>query len=339
MPTVRLSDAFIPEVFASYQTQDAPELTAFAGSGVIVSNELLSAAASSGGSDVTIPYWNDLDANTEPNISNDDPADEGDTMKIGSDTQEARVAYLNQGFSSMDLVAELAGSDPMQRIRSRVDTYWGRQFQRRLISTVVGVFNANVAQNAGDMVEDISSQTPGTVTAANMFSRSAFVEACFTLGDEQSVVNVVAVHSVIYKKMVDNDDIEFIPDSQGNMTIPTYLGKRVIVDDSMPTFGAGIDRKYLSVLFGSGAIGYGSGNPGLSEEVDRKPGAGNGSGQEILWTRRTWLMHPAGYRFNASGGSALAGLSASNAELRTAAKWSRRFERKNVPLAFLLSNG
>lgn len=339
MSTVRLIDAFIPEVFASYQTQDAPELTAFSGSGVIVSNQLLTSAASSGGSDVTIPFWNDLDATTEPNISNDDPADTGETLKIGSDIQIARVSYLNQGFSAMDLVAELAGSDPMQRIRSRVDAYWARQFQRRMISTVVGVFNANVAQDSGDMVEDISSQTPGTVVASNLFSRTAFVDACFTLGDAQSAVSVVAVHSVVYKKMIENDDIEFAPDSTGSLTIPTYLGKRVIVDDSMPTFGSGIDRKYLTVLFGSGAIGYGTGSPGMSEEVDRSPSAGNGSGQEVLWTRRTWLIHPAGYQFVAAGGGALSALSATNTELRVAAKWDRRFDRKKVPLAFLLSNG
>lgn len=339
MPTVRLSDAFIPEVFASYQVEDTPELQAFSQSGVIASDTLLSAAAASGGHDITVPFWKDLDANTEPNLSNDDPADEGDTMKLGSGTQTARNAYLNQGFSAMDLVSELAGSDPMRRIRSRVDTYWGRQLQRRVISTVVGVYLANVAQNAGDMVEDISSQTPGTVTGANLFSRAAFVEACFTLGDAQAAVLVVAVHSVVYKRMIDNDDIEFVADSQGRMSIPMYLGKRVIVDDSMPTFGTGIDRKYLTVLFGSAAIGYGTGNPLVSEEVDRKPGAGNGAGQEVLWTRRTWLLHPFGYQFIAAGGSALAALTATNTELRVAAKWSRQLQRKNVPLAFLLTNG
>src|SRR3546814_20735498 len=62
-------------------------------------------------------------------------------------------------------------------------------------------------------------------------------------------------------KMLKEDLINVIPDSQGKLTIPTYLQMRVIIDDGMPTFGTGVDRKYLCILFGQGAIGYGRGNP------------------------------------------------------------------------------
>jgi len=212
-----------------------------------------------------------------------------------------------------------------------------RSWQRRLIATYSGILADNIANDDGDMVADVSEALTADVTASSVFSRQAFTSAAFTLGDHVDDINVISVHSVVYKRMMDNDDIDFIPDSQGQMTIPTFLGKRVVVDDGMTfTPGDGTNAPtYTSILWGAGAVGYGMGNPKVPVEVERAERGGNGAGVETLWTRKTWLVHPFGFQT----GTAPAGPSYSVAELGQAATWDRVVDRKNVPVSFLITNG
>ena len=338
MSLVQLSDAIIPEVYTSYTAVDTPELTAFFMSGAVIRNPLIDQFANSGGKMIHIPFWNDIDPNVEPNYSSDDPAQLSTPGKINSGEQVSRIAYLNKSMSAADLVSELAGSDPMQRIRNRFGTYWVRQWQRRVLATAVGLWLENVANDSGDMVIDISIQDGNNAGAGNVFNRSAFVDAAFTMGDLADTVRAIAVHSIVYKRMTDNDDIEFIPDSKGQLTIPTYLGRTVIVDDGMPVIaGTTSGFRYVSILFGAAAVGYGEGNPRVPAEIFRHPDQGNGGGVETLYERKTWIVHPGGYKWNEA--TLDGGVSPALSDLRKPARWTRVVPRKNVPLAFLITNG
>lgn len=345
MATTRLADAVIPEVYADYQAENTPEKTAFFESGVVVRNEMLDAKANTGGQEIQVPFWRDLDSSVEPNASNDDPADMASPNKLGSGLQKARISYFNQGYSAADLVVELSGSDPMQRIRNRFGTYWQRQWQRRVIASAVGLLADNEANDDGDMVYD---------GAAALWSRQAFTSAVFTLGDAFGQLSAIAVHSLAYKQMVDADDIDFVKDSQGLLTIPTFMGQRVIVDDSMPATSAGDPATITTtaVLFGAGAFGYGEGSPMVPVEVERQARAGNGGGVETLWERKTWILHPFGYQFTGADITNRANLRGRTgadtsvdefspllADLRKAANWDRVVDRKNVPIAFLKIKG
>jgi hypothetical protein len=55
-----------------------------------------------------------------------------------------------------------------------------------------------------------------------------------------------------------------------------------------------------------------------------------------LYSRRADIVHPLGFEFTSAS---VAGQSATLAELATAANWNRVWERKNVPLCFLQTNG
>lgn len=345
MASVLLSDVIIPEVYMSYTAVDNPELTAFFESGVAVRNAVIDNAFTAGGTTVHMPFWKDLDPTIEPNYSTDAVTDVATPNKIVAGEMLARIANMNQGYSSADLVAELAGSNPMQRIRNRFGTYWTRQFQRRVIATCRGILADNVANDSSDMVDSVALETTVGQTSANMFSRTAFTGAAFTLGDHFDRIMAIAVHSIVYKRMVDNDDITFlrpsevdpnIPISAGG-NVPYFLGKRVIVDDSMPVVaGTTSGFKYISVLFGEGVIGYGENLPLVPVEVYRRPDQGNGGGIEQIWERKSWAVHPFGYKFTSSS---VAGQSPTLAELATAANWDRMVERKNIPLSFLITNG
>jgi len=340
-----LTDVIVPVVYESYQAVNSPELTAFSTSGVVARNPLIDNAFTAGGRDAHLPFWKDLDGTIEPNYSTDNPADVASPQKVVAGEMVARVANLNQGYSAADLVALLAGSNPMQRIRNRFGSYWARAFQRRIIAICRGLLNRNTTNDSGDMTFSVALETTAGVTAANLWSRANFTAAAFTMGDHFSDLQAIAVHSVVYKRMVDLDDITFERPSQVDPNIPMdiagnqpfFLGKRVIVDDTLPVIpGTTSGFKYVTIIFGSAAIGYGTNTPLVPVEVQRFANQGNGGGVEQLWERNSWVLHPYGHSFLSAS---VAGPTPTIAELQLAVNWQRVIERKNVPLAFLITNG
>lgn len=336
MATVQLSDIIDVKVFQDLPSVNSPEKTAFFESGVVTRNSLLDGIATAAGKTAELPFWKDIDATVAPNLSTDNPATLATPDKIVQGEQIARKAFLNKGLSAADLASELAmGSRAMDQIRARVDAYWLRQWQRRLIASCNGILADNVANNSGDMVINVAVEATASQTATTKFNRDTFTDAVYTMGDAADALRAIAVHSAVMKQMVKNDDIVYVPDSQGRLTIPTYMGLRVIVDDGLPVVaGTTSGFKYTSVIFGEGAFGYGDGAPVVPVEVQREANQGNGAGVETLWTRKTWILHPFGYQNTGTPAS----VSFSLAELAADAAWSRVVERKNVPISFLVTN-
>lgn len=335
MAEVRLSDVIVPEVFNPYVLQQTKELSAFVQSGVVVESGLLNQFLFGGGITTNVPSLNDI-PNDDAYISSDDPGVSSTPRKIGSSQEVAVRLSRNNSWSSMDLVAALAGTDPMMAIASRVAAYWVRQQQRCVLAILAGLIGDNIANDAGDYVRDISITT-GTPTAANLFTASAFLEAMQTMGDAAEDLSAVAVHSVVYRRMQLLNLIDFIPNSRGEINIPTFLGRRVIVDDALVTATATPGLfVYHTYLFAAGAIQAGMGAPKVPTETDRLPAAGNGGGQEVLYSRVEWCYHPTGHAYI----GAAAGGGPSNAILGAAASWNRVYpERKMIPVAVLRTNG
>jgi hypothetical protein len=344
MGTVQLSDIVDVKVFQDLPSVVSPEKTVFFQSGIVVSNPLLNGLATAAGKIAELPFWRDLSASDEPNRSNDDPDSIATPKNVSQGSQISRKVFLNQGWSAADLAVEIAmGENAMTHIRNRVDTYWLRQWQRRLIAACNGVLADNIANDASDMVYVAAAATNAGVSANTVFTRQNFTTAAFTLGDSVGDIAAIAVHSIVYKRMVDNDDIDYIPDAAGNMTIPTYLGKRVFVDDSLPftpAAGAGggdAAPRFTSILFGGSSSGYGDGQPTVPVEIERQAAQGQGGGIETIWTRKTWILHPFGFQHTGTPANNETGFNL--AELALATSWDRVVERKNVPLAFLVTNG
>jgi hypothetical protein len=339
MSVVQLSDVIIPELFLEYGEVNSPERIAYLQSGVVTTDPLLDAAANRGGQVTTLPFWNDLDATVEPNITTDNPADVATSQGVNAGDMLVRIGDYNQQWSAADLAGMLAGSDPMRRIRERTDMYWSRQWQHKLIAVGEGIRLSNIANNAGDMVYDVSLQAAGAVTDANLFARPAFTSAAFTMGDRFDDVKAIAIHSRVAKKLTDEQLIDFVQPAGVPLPVPMYDNKYVIVDDGLPMIADPNNAgtfKFVSVLYGQGVIGFGNGLPKVPVETFRWPSQGNGGGVEELHIRKRWIVHVNGFSFTSAS---LAGLSPVNAELATAANWTRKVPRKNVPLAFLITNG
>lgn len=335
MGEIRLADIVEPRTFTQYVLEKTKEKSDLRESGIIVSNDVLNSKAKSGGNIVDVPFWNDL-ANADPRIGTDNPADTATHQKITSDSDRAIVHRVNQSWSEMDLAVDVAGSDPMKNIGDRVAHWWTRAQQRMLNATMQGVLADNVANDSGDMLNSIYSDV-ASPAASNYISADAVIDAAQTLGDSKMDIAAIAMHSVVHARLQRQQQTDMHYDSDKKIRFSTYLGYRVIVDDSLPVIAGTNSPKYLTILFGHGAVGYGEGSPKTPTEVEREGAAGNGQGQEILYSRRNFMMHPMGIKFT---GASLAGVSPTMAELKDATNWDRvRPERKQIPLAFLESNG
>jgi hypothetical protein len=336
MATVRLSDIIDVTVFQDLPAVNGPEKTDFFESGIAVRNPVFDNLATQPGKVAELPFWKDLNPDSEPNLSSDDPTSDGTPLKVTQGEQISRKAFLNQGWSATDLATELAmGDDALQHVRNRVDAYWQRQWQRRLIAAVQGIHADNAANDSGDMTHDIAAEAIASQSASTKWSQQAFIDAAYTMGDRVDGVTAIAVHSSIAKQITEQNGAEDVRDSEGNLLYRSFLGRRIIVDDGLPAVAGTTDGvKYLSVLFGPASIGWGEGAPTVPVEVDRDASNADGAGVEELWTRKTWLLHPLGFQHTGTP----TGNSFSLTELKAAAQWDRVIERKNVPMAFLWTN-
>jgi len=336
MANVLLSDIIDVTVFQDLPAVNTTEKTAFLDSGIVTRNALLDSLATAAGKVAELPFWTDL-GDDEVNYSTDATSDVAVPKKAAQSEHLTRKIFLNQGWSAADLASELVmGAKAMDHIRGRVDAYFSRQWQRKLIAATNGIIADNVANHASDMINDVAIEDGTAATAANKIGVDSFVDTLGTAGDMMGDFVAIAVHSAVYRQMIKNNDIDFVQDSTQTLQIPTFMGKRVIVDDSMPVVAGGTSGfKYTSVVFGAGAFGYGEGTPMVPVEVEREAAQGNGAGIETLWVRKTWILHPAGY----SHVGTPSGVSYTNTELATAAVWTRDLSRKNIPMAILVTNG
>lgn len=337
MPT-KLTDIIVPEIFTPYMMQTTMQRSALIQSGAVVASPQLSAFLAGEGLTAHVRSFRDL-ANDDENVSSDDETVFSTPKKIQS-LQEIQVRMSrNQSWSSMDLLDSLISPDPMDAIASRVSSYWTRRLQAAFVATMKGVFADNAAAPTGtdqhtqnDLTRDVSgsSFSLGVTT----FSASAFLEACLTMGDNQEALSMLMVHSVVYNRMQANNLIDFIPDSVGMVNIPTFLGRRVIVDDGLPSAGG----VFESWLFRQGTVLLGMGSPKVPTEVERIASAGNGAGQETLHSRMELALHPSGHAYIGTPPAGGPSNAATSNNLAAASSWSRVFgERKQIGMARLIT--
>lgn len=334
MATTQIADIYNPVAFAAGAQEMQVELNAFIQSGVITGDPRVAGFASNGGTKNEIAFLKPL-GTPEPNYSNDDPTDKSVASKIVGAKMDVRTALQNQSWSVMDLAQELALAKPVEGITSRIGDYWATVNERRIIAACTGILADNVANDGGDMLNDVSITT-GTITDANRVNADAIIDTVQTMGDHGSNIRVIAMHSQQYSKLQKLNLIDFIPDSRGEVNIPTYQGKRVVVDDSLvPDTTVPAYPVYTMILFTEGAFVGGEGMPENASELWRDPSAGNGGGEQFLYSRRTDIQHPLGF----SCVGTPAGTSLTLAELAAATTWDRVWERKNTGIAFLKVNG
>ncbi len=350
-PLTQVSDVVVPDIFTPYVQQQTEEKARLVQSGALERNALIDSLLAGGGLTFNVPSFRDLDNDTDL-VSEDAVADsiawtqlsgtavgvnyptlnDSVPLKVETDQEIAVRLSRNNSWSSADLAAALAGQDPMSSIAGNVAFYWQRRLQAAFIATWNGVIKDNVANDSGDYENDISG---GSYSAGvTDFSAEAFLDAAVTMGDSMEDLAIVMVHSVVYNRMQKNNLIDFIPDARGEVQIPTFLGREVIVDDGLPV----TSNVYDTWLFGRGATQLGVGSAKVPTEVERMASAGNGGGQEVLHSRVEWSIHPVGHAYTGTAANGGPGNTTAANDLDNAGSWNRVYpERKQIKFARLVT--
>ena len=350
MASTQVTDVIVPSVFTPYTRQLTAEKARLIQSGVLVPSAILDSMLAGGGRTFDVPSTQDLDATDgsgAENVSSDDIADIQTVVDAGApgyawsgDRKDATPKKIltshevavrlnrNQSWSATNLAAELAGDDPMAAIAARVSFYWARRLQKIFVATVRGILADNIANDSSDYMNDVSAAGVFSDGVTN-FTAEAFIDACGTLGDSSDLVTMCMVHSIVFARMQKNNLIDYIPDARGEVNIPAFMGRELVVDDGVPYSTNVFD----TWLFGTGALQLGEASDAVPTEVSREPLAGNGGGQDVLTTRRVYSIHPTGHAYI---GTAASNGGPTNVELATSTSWNRVYpERKQIRFAVL----
>jgi hypothetical protein len=331
MATTTLGDIFARDraatfdVLQSYMDTDPVTTTPFFESGILVSNPIVAEAAASATAQVAFPYFGRIDAGVEPNYSNDVYEDIAIPRKIDTDYLNARVAFLNEVWSSMDLVQEITGIDPLQRVASKLQLYWQEEAELRLLATLKGLYADSIA-GANDMNVNVAA-------AGSVFD--GVLDALATLGDAFGAIAGYVVDSRTYFRAVKEGMAEKDITRTNTISRGMIFGLPAIINDKAMRTGAG---QSVITLMGTNAIAYGMANPKVPLAYEREEARGNGGGTEALWTRRNMIVHPMGYDFTSASitgnGTETTARSAGWTDLANPANWNRKASRKQVPIAF-----
>jgi len=332
MATLR-SDIIVPEVFTAYVDEAVTTRSAFINSGVIQPLDILN--ATEGGDYVNVPSWS-------ANLSGDAEVLSDTTSlipgKIGAEKQICPVLHRGRAWEVRTLAALAAGDDPMQAIGRKVADYISHQQQKDVFSILRGVFGPLTSNTTGALrALAIDSNATATV-----LSPGKVAEARAALGDQGEKLSVIAMHSKCFYDLVERKAIDYVTETDarltssvtdfvggsiagayGDVSVPTYMGMRVIVSDDVNNDGT----NYASYLFTPGAMASGT-QSGLVTETDRDILALSDA-MSVHWHN---LYHPLGVSYTSGG------VNPSRATLEAASNWTQIYETKNIGVVSIVSN-
>ena len=328
MATLR-SDVIIPEIFTPYVIEQTTLRDAFLASGVV--QPMAELNATEGGDYVNVPFW-------KANLSGDfEVLSDSSSLtpgKITADKQVGVILHRGRAWEARDLAALAAGADPMAAIGAKVASYVANQRQKDLIKCLEGVFGG-LTSNTGAAFAGLTFDLSG-MTA---LGPRQVAKARSLLGDQGDKLTAVAMHSAVYYDLVERKAIDYVsaaearmtgaasdganPDAfagsiqgaYGEVTVPTYMGLRVIVsDDLTPT-----STNYPVYFFTQGAIASGD-QLALQTETDRDILAKS----DAMSIDLHYCYHPVGAKWTVGT------TNPTPAQLATIGNWSKVYETKNI---------
>ena len=325
------SDIIIPEIFTPYLIEESTRRDAFLQSGVVQPLAQLN-ASEDGGDFVNIPFYNANLAGDFEVLSDSSSLTPG---KITADKQVGVVLHMGRAFESRDLAALASGSDPMAAIGQKMANYVNHQRQKDLLACLSGVFGAvnntsSAAAFFGLTIDGESGDTPTSLSPRQVSQARAL------LGDQGEKLNTIVMHSKTYYELVERRAVDYvkatdvaggdatasggsIANAYGEVTVPTYLGMRVIVSDDVNTVGSGASTEYAVYMFSQGSVGSGE-QAGIQTEVDRDVLAKS----DAMSIDLHYVYHPVGAKW------AVTDANPNRTQLATVSNWSKVYELKNI---------
>jgi len=208
------------------------------------------------------------------------------------------------------------GQDFMDNVAKQVADYWQDIDQDTLLAILRGVF-AMTSTKGAEFVKKHTYEVDGPMEATTL--NSATAQAC---GDHKKKFSMIFMHSVVSTNLENLNLLTALKytDKEGvtrDLTLYTWNGKLVIVDDGMPTEQAEDGSTvYTSYVLGEGTINYEDIGAKVPYEMARDPKT-NG-GQDTLYTRQRKVFAPFGLSYEKAK---QASLSPTDDELADGTNW------------------
>lgn len=221
-------------------------------------------------------------------------------------------AWVEKDFS-YDITG---GQDFMDNVAKQVADYWQDIDQDTLLAILRGVF-AMTSTKGVEFVKKHTYTVDGPMEATTL--NSATAQAC---GDHKKKFSMIFMHSVVSTNLENLNLLTALKytDKEGvtrDLTLYTWNGKLVIVDDGMPTEQAEDGSTvYTSYVLGEGTINYEDIGAKVPYEMARDPKT-NG-GQDTLYTRQRKVFAPFGLSYEKAK---QASLSPTDDELADGTNW------------------
>lgn len=318
----KLLDAITPEQYTQYTNTRAEKHSAFIQSGILVPTPTLDQMIVSGGKLVNMPEWSQTSLTDQ--VLQEDTALE--TGKTSAKSQIAPVLYRGTGAAYTDLAAIVAGSNPVTQILNDFADYTLRSDQEIMQSIIKALFAKGAGVSKGALTDThVSDQS----AAQNpVICPEMVIDARSILGTSRSKLTIIAMHSKVKAELEkqNTQTKHYIPASESKAGFDTYLGMRVVEDDSLLP----IDGVYETYLYAAGSFGRNTATP--ADMVTYEPDRDKAKGNNMLYVRRARVIHPFGLKFKSEQ---VSGLTPTNADLALAKNWEKVHETKKIGLICL----
>lgn len=262
-------------------------------------------------------------------------------------SQSMVVVGRAKAWVENDFSADVAGTDFMDNVAVQVAQYWDETDQKTILAILKGVFamtgDANEEFVNGHTL-DISAEAGDAAKVAATTLNTAIQKAC---GDNKDKFSLVFMHSAVATNLENLnliDRLKYTDENgiQRDLTLGTWCGRTVFIDDTMPVVVDGDNITYTTYILGDGAFDYVDVGASVPYAMDRDE-AKNG-GRTTLYSRQRKIFAPYGINFTKSD---MATLSPTDTELESAANWelvknaegTAAIDHKAIPIARIISRG
>ena len=315
MAKTKIIDAIIPELFAPYVISETKELSMLINSGIAQSSPLLDELVAKGGRNIIMPFFNPLTGSDEVLSDSNLLTPE----KIDAKKDVAPIFIRGKAWSANELAGALAGVDPMSAAGDMVARWWNIMEQKMMIAILKGIFDGPLQDTH---CHNISAKTGD----AAIISAAAILDTKQLLGDASSALKAIAMHSAVFTALQKQNLVEYIPNAQGIVDFPTYLGYKIIADDGVET----TDGVYSTYLFADGAFARGDGVPEALTPIEL--GRDMLASDDILVSRRALCLHPLGISWT---NPVITTATPANSDLANPANWKKVVPDKSIGMVVL----
>lgn len=358
----------VPAKFTEYTLQRTTERSMLVNGGITTGNPTVAQLINGtpkGGNEIQMPFFRALEG--EDKVFGETALSTPDKVTTG--IQKAALLIRQNYWGDTDLSHVYGGADPMVAIGQLVGDWWVQKEQAVMLSILKGILDPTKGALRSH-VNDISAETGGSA----VISVGATLDTKQTMGDAAGSLGSAFMHSATYTRLQKNQEIETEYDATLQISIQTYLGYRVVVDDGLPytkyvdatssdagaiavtadniadikkLYGGTTELKagtshvkigdpvYRTYFLGTGAFIKEYGTPaGL---VTTEIDRDKLAAENYLINRRAYVMHPNGLSWVANGVFTDTNAKyAANVDLEKPENWSLEIDHKKVPIACLV---